>query len=88
MGSFISLSSDRTENPKTEISRNSLTITKSSSPFIEDVLYEIFTFIAIDAKFILKCRLVCKQWNNLILNSSKNLFNTINITETIEFNSL
>lgn len=43
---------------------------RNTNPFIEDVFYEILSFITDDFKFILNCRLVCKQWDNMILNSS------------------
>ena len=45
------------------------------TPFIEDVFYEFFSFINLDVKFILNCRLVCKEWNYLIMNS--NLWNYV-----------
>src|SRR5690606_16950988 len=41
------------------------------NPFFEDIFYEIFSFINTNIKFKLNCRLVCKQWNNMIMNSSK-----------------
>ena len=44
--------------------------------FVSDVFYEILSFITFDLKFILNCRLVCKQWNHMILNSS-NLWNKV-----------
>lgn len=40
-----------------------------SNPFNEEILLEILTFIQ-NMKFILNCRLVCKEWN-YIINSSK-----------------
>src|SRR5690606_580961 len=48
------------------------------NPFIEDVFYEFFSFITLDTKFILNCRLVCKQWNNMILKSS-NLWSNVQV---------
>src|SRR5690606_14092288 len=37
--------------------------------FNADVLYIILNFLSQEPKFILNCRLICKDWNNLITNS-------------------
>src|SRR5690606_25781030 len=47
-----------------------MTLKKRKNPFIEDILCEIFSFIKPNTKFKLNCRLVCKQWNTIIMNSS------------------
>lgn len=42
----------------------------------QDILFEIFLFL--DFKFVLKCRLLCKQWNQIIMNSS-NIWENITV---------
>src|SRR5690606_973233 len=51
---------------------------KTLNPFIDDVFYEIFSFITLNVKFILNCRLVCKEWNYMIMNNS-NLWNNVEV---------
>src|SRR5690606_25814656 len=51
---------------------------RALNPFIADIFYEIFSFVTLDIKFILNCRLVCTQWNNMILNFS-NLWNNVEV---------
>src|SRR5690606_18561525 len=51
---------------------------KTLNTFIDDVFYEIFSFITLNVKFILNRRLVCKEWNYMIMNNS-NLWNNVEV---------
>src|SRR5690606_1044316 len=48
------------------------------NPFIEDIFYEFLSFINHDLELILNCRLVCKDWNYLIMTTS-NLWNNVEV---------
>src|SRR5690606_23740923 len=60
-----------------DLKSNPIPLQGKSNPFIEDLFFEFFSFISSDVKFILNCRLVCKQWNNLIMNP--NLWNHVEV---------
>lgn len=50
---------------------------RKENPFIEDVFFEIFSFIPPNVKFIKNCRPVCKQWNTMIMNPK--LWNNVEV---------
>src|SRR5690606_37561171 len=51
-----------------------------SNPFLEEVLYEVLSFLSPDyVDFILICRLVCKDWDNMIMKCLKLLWKNTEI---------